>query len=315
MDPQKRFITAAAHIEQALACALDAVIDSDHFSPEQLERMLKLITKKEIIFSLLLDDIKQFDFKPQKRKHTFKNTNPIWIPAEGFTGPANPYPSTIQVSGLRGIIKKVTVTLKHLYHTWPRDIHVLLVGPNGRNILLMSTIGAGTTFENLTITFDDEANSQLPPIGPFPSGRYQPTPRSRMNFPPPAPQPSMNTHLSIFNGYNPNGIWQLFVLDVFSNDTDIMAGGWEITITTEDPKSGKTYTSTMTEDFSSENVAIDELRLKDESSSFEDFEIEWENEDMESIQIDFLKKARSKTGQEATSDEPILDDSFPEEDT
>lgn len=306
MDPQKKFLLAAADMEQALADALHAVIEHDDFCPEQLEWMLKLITKKEIILSFLLDDINKLNFKPQKRKKTFRNTNPIWIPAEGFTGPANPYPSTIQVSGVKGVIKKITVTLRHIYHTWPRDIHAMLVGPEGQNIILFSTVGGGTTFENLTLTFDDDASSQIPAFGPVNSGKYQPTARTRVMFPPPAPVPSPSTHLSIYKGTNPNGIWQLFVQDVFTNDTGVIAGGWEITITTEDPKTKKTYTNTFIQDDSMDNQ-IEENSEQNELISdtslilLDQVKEEWKYEDTIKPQKPLRKDPRMKYGQEDDS--------------
>jgi subtilisin-like proprotein convertase family protein len=65
----------------------------------------------------------------------FSNPTAIAIPAAPETfGPANPYPSTISVSGLTGTIVDVNVTLNNLSHTCTGDIDVLLVGPGGQKV-------------------------------------------------------------------------------------------------------------------------------------------------------------------------------------
>src|SRR5690242_19590777 len=69
--------------------------------------------------------------------YTFSNTNFVAIndSANSLT-PAMPYPSTNIVSGLTGqITTKVTVTLQGLSHTFPSDVSVLLVGPQGQSAI------------------------------------------------------------------------------------------------------------------------------------------------------------------------------------
>jgi subtilisin-like proprotein convertase family protein len=166
---------------------------------------------------------------------TFSNTAPITIPS---SGPASPYPSTINVSGLTGVVTKVTVTLNGFTHDYPDDVDVLLVGPGGQQCILMSDAGGGDDVSGVNLTFDDMAVVSLPDSPPpaISSGTYKPTNYgSPDNFPAPGPgsvtQP-LNPPLSVFNGTNPNGTWSLFVVDDFGGDAGNINGGWSITIQT-----------------------------------------------------------------------------------
>lgn len=249
MHPQKKFVQAVADMEQALAETLQAFTKKKDVHPQELERILRLITQKEIVLSFLLEEVQNiYDSaeKTHKRTKQFDHATPIWIPRDGTRGPANPYPATIVVSGLKGVIKKVTVTLRHLYHTWPRDLAVLLVGPDGQNLIIMSLAGGGFPIENVQLTFSDDAQEMLPEFAQIVSGKYLPSNYSRITFPAPAPTPSVATELSIFKGINPNGVWQLYVQDVFTDDIGIMVGGWSLQITTIDERTGETYHKSFT---------------------------------------------------------------------
>ncbi len=69
---------------------------------------------------------------------TFSNPSAITIPDSGA---GTPYPSTINVSGMAGLINNVTLTLANLSHTWVGDVDVLLVGPGGRRYWSFRTWG------------------------------------------------------------------------------------------------------------------------------------------------------------------------------
>src|SRR5678816_1113447 len=75
----------------------------------------------------------------QAATQTFSNTASITIPDSGA---GIPYPSTINVSGMTGTVTNVTVTLNHLTHTWASDVDLLLKGPAGQKVLLLSDVGA-----------------------------------------------------------------------------------------------------------------------------------------------------------------------------
>jgi len=124
------------------------------------------------------------------------------------------------------------VTLKGLSHTWPDDLDVLLVGPGGQKVLLMSDAGAGNDINNVTLTFDDAAASNLPDNSAIGSGTYKPTDFvTGDTFPSPAPAGPYGTALSVFNGLNPNGTWSLYVLDDEAGDSGSIAGGWSLDFT------------------------------------------------------------------------------------
>ena len=161
---------------------------------------------------------------------TFSNSGQIAIPGNGE---ATPYPSTIQVNGFKkGKIKDVNLTLRNFSHTFPDQVDVLLVDPSGRNALVMSDVGGNDNADNLTITLDDDAISALPLSSQLSSGSFQPTNDGGIDtLPAPAPLSSGNVALSVFNGANPNGQWQLFVRDDNPGDNGDIAGGWSLQIT------------------------------------------------------------------------------------
>ena len=174
------------------------------------------------------------------------NYTPITMPATGTTGPSNPYPSTITVTRAAAVTQAVTVQLAGITHARPDDLDVLLVGPTGASIVLMSDVGSGSLdgATDVDLTFTDRAN----PIDPFSflrSGSFRPTnPDAGDAWPAPAPTASAATALTTFNGLDPNGVWSLYIVDDLASSgggADSVAGGWCLTITTP-PDAGGPYT-------------------------------------------------------------------------
>lgn len=179
---------------------------------------------------------------------TFSNTTRIDIPAAdapGQQGAASPYPSSIEVTGMTGLISEVTVTLYGLTHGAVNDIDALVVGPDGvSNLVVLSDVGDPTGSDdtaelvyadNANLTFTDSAPGYVPRARPIPSGSYRPTNHGNTadTFPAPAPSVPDNTTLAAaFSGLNPNGTWRLFLVDDASGDLGHLAGGWSVTITT-----------------------------------------------------------------------------------
>ena len=179
----------------------------------------------------------------------FQNTAQINVPTSGMTGPANTYPSNVNVSGLQGTVTKVTVRLTGISHNFPDDLDILLQGPQGQNVMLASDVGSpsGTTSypaNGITLTFDQDAPRSLSDNDPLVSGFWKPTNRapgeSQTELITPAPPPIYGSSLNEFNGTNPNGTWKLFAIDDASHaqgNTNVgkIFGGWGVDITTTGP--------------------------------------------------------------------------------
>jgi uncharacterized repeat protein (TIGR01451 family) len=164
----------------------------------------------------------------------YTNNTVIIIPDHGS---ASPYPSTISVSGLTGLVGKVTVSLNGVTHGFPDDIDVILVSPSGQKVVLMSDTGGGHSITNLNLSFDDSATAGLPDSAQIVSGSYKPTDfEPGDNFPPPAPAGAVSTFMSAFNGSNPNGNWSLYVVDDATGDSGSISS-WSLAITTINPVS------------------------------------------------------------------------------
>jgi subtilisin-like proprotein convertase family protein len=171
--------------------------------------------------------------KPKFRTitRTFSNTSGLTLPS---FGPADPFPSTVNVSGLKqGKLLDLNVTLTNLSHGDPSDLNLLLEAPNGRRAMILSDAGAEFNITNRTIILDDQADAGLPFTFPLTSGTFKPTnfgPPSEDDFLPPAPAGEITeVKLSTFQGINPNGTWRLFIVD----DAPVGSGGlgsWSLTI-------------------------------------------------------------------------------------
>ena len=161
---------------------------------------------------------------------TFKNTATITIPSSGM---ASPYPSTIIVSGFPGPLLNLTVSLSLINHTYPDDLDILLVGPQGQSALLMSDCGGSGDLVNAMLVFDDAAAAQLPDSLQITNGTYRCTDYELGDIlPSPAPGGTYGTALATFKNLSPNGTWRLFVYDDSGGDLGNIAGGWGLRFST-----------------------------------------------------------------------------------
>lgn len=173
---------------------------------------------------------------------TFANTTPISIPGVAGTssGPASPYPSVIHVSGVSGPPSSVVVKLVGMNHTFPDDLDMLLVSPTGKKLIIWSDAGSGTDLVNRTITIDDSASAALPDttaigVGPFRPANYS-SGDTFQNVAGPYQSTAplgTDTLASTFGSDDPNGDWQLYIVDDTAGDAGNVSGGWELTLSSE----------------------------------------------------------------------------------
>jgi subtilisin-like proprotein convertase family protein len=162
-------------------------------------------------------------------------------------GPASIFPATIGVSGVAGTVTKVTVTTLAMDFSRADDLDMLLVGPNGAQVMLMSDACGKAGAENFDLTFDDDAPTFLSDNGPCAKnlrGSFKPSNyfadkdgiEEEDDFPPfGGPPPPYTNSLSAFKGISPNGDWKLFVLDDEEGLPEFNLPGWMLTLEVEPP--------------------------------------------------------------------------------
>ncbi len=170
----------------------------------------------------------------QPQVTNFSNPTAIVIPDSGA---AEPYPSTIDVAGVTGTVGRVSVTLSNMTHTFVNDVDVLLVGPLGQKVVLMSAAGGEFGVTNTTFTLDDTAADVLPETGRIlDAASYRPASyNSALAFPGSAPAGPYATALSTFSGSDANGTWSLYVADHTPGDRGTVVSGWSLAVQTITP--------------------------------------------------------------------------------
>ena len=183
------------------------------------------------------------------RAAVFCNTAAV---AGATSGASTPYPSNIFVAGMTGTVTDVNVRLLSFttqpdvggFH-WAEDTDVLVAGPTGANVVVMSDAGGDNNnssgaVSGANLTLDDQAANSLPADSLLTSGTFRPTDDDDDTseaapvdaFPAPAPAPSGSAALTAFNATNPNGTWRLFVADDTTQAANHFNGGWCIDILT-----------------------------------------------------------------------------------
>ncbi len=175
---------------------------------------------------------------PEATVLVFGNATPITI---NDNTTATPYPSSITVSGVNpATVTKVQVVLGGFTHSFPDDVDIILVGPQGQQAMLMSDAGGGNPgVSNLQLTFSATAATAVPDGTGLVSGTFRPANYGNGRgvftdtFPPPGPGTLTDApaDLSVFNLTNPNGVWRLYVVDDAGQDVGNISGGWLLALT------------------------------------------------------------------------------------
>ncbi|MGQ9829834.1 MAG: hypothetical protein ACUVSW_18430 [Roseiflexus sp.] len=128
------------------------------------------------------------------------------------------------------------VRLNGLSHTFSDDLDIVLVGPSGQAVMLMSDVGGATSITNVNLVFDATATSTLPDAGPITSGTFRPTnigANDTMPTHPDLPAGPYGTALSVYNLTNPNGTWRLYIAEDENGSSGSLTS-WQINIVTID---------------------------------------------------------------------------------
>lgn len=180
--------------------------------------------------------------RPTLAASSSSNNTAIVFPGPDNSGPAlaPSYPSQITVGGLDGSITRLTVTLTGISYEFWDNLDIMLVGPDGTHVMLMSDVGGSTnsTSSPISLTFDDGAASALPDSNTtaIATGSYKPTnfQTTSDSFPAPAPSiSSFNTSLGAFKLKSPNGVWSLYAMEDDTGTTGTIAS-WSLTFQTAD---------------------------------------------------------------------------------
>ncbi len=164
----------------------------------------------------------------------------IVVPGLGATsGTASPYSSVKNFpTGSGQVIDDVNLTVTGFNHEHPADVDMLLQGPTGETVMVMSdACGGDDIANNRDYTFDDAATLPLSDGNSTncSSGSRRPSDFGDPpeNMPLPLPPRPYGASMSVFNGL-PGGTFRLWVNDDAGSDIGYIAG-WNLTMTTRPP--------------------------------------------------------------------------------
>ena len=163
----------------------------------------------------------------------FCSAGGLTVPASGTSGVASPYPSTLGVSGAPTGPGSIKLLINGYTHTYPDDNDFLLVAPGGQKMIVMSDVGGSTGIVAIDLSLDDAAPTLLPDSGQLATGSYRPSnvgagdafaaPAPGGPYGEPAPAGAA-TLASVFGAGDPNGTWNLYVVDDAGGDSGTIAG-------------------------------------------------------------------------------------------
>jgi uncharacterized repeat protein (TIGR01451 family) len=98
----------------------------------------------------------------------------------------------------------------------------------------MAHAGGPYSVTNVVLAFDDAAANTLTETA-LVSGTNHPGQFQPLDFFPGISGRPSNTHLSVFNGGDPNGVWSLYVYDDTPGNNGSIANGWTLVLTMVNP--------------------------------------------------------------------------------
>ena len=134
-----------------------------------------------------------------------------------------------------GPISKVAVSISGFAHTFPSDVGMLLVAPDGKTMsVLMNKSGDGDAVAGLNFTFNETSPTVVPQSSALSSTTYKPADYkpAPYNFPTGAPVGPYTANLNNFSNASPNGTWSLYVVDDTVGDAGVITNGWSLDIVT-----------------------------------------------------------------------------------
>ncbi len=181
------------------------------------------------------DTVSAQELAPGSTTVTFGNSSAITI---NDNSTASPYPSTINVTGVNpAYMTSVRVSISGLTHSYPDDLDIILVGPQGQRSILMSDAGGGGDVTALAaLGFEQSAATAIADETTLTAGIFRPANYDASGtdtFPAPGPGALFNApaDLGVFNGTDPNGMWSLYIVDDANQDAGLISGGWQLRFT------------------------------------------------------------------------------------
>jgi subtilisin-like proprotein convertase family protein len=174
-----------------------------------------------------------------------------WSMIAYFSVPASPGSSDLAVSGLPNGITDVNLTLHDIDLNHLGDTDFVLESPDGRRAHVLSDAGEHHAVTDVTLTLDDEAAEQVRRGSVPTTGTYRPVDyddydgQDEMNIEYVGGRPTANlsSALSTFDGADPNGTWELYVVQEYCCNDGAISGGWSLNITTTDATATPVITS------------------------------------------------------------------------
>lgn len=148
---------------------------------------------------------------------------------------ASPYPSTITVSGVTGTITSVRVKLNAFTHSFPADVDIFLVAPDGKVAVVMSDALGGEDLIDVNFVFDDDAPTVIPAGTTASAGTYRPFDYTANEALPPGATGPLLSSLTDLAAGGANGSWKLYVRDDAAEDTGDI-GSWTLEIIGNDSR-------------------------------------------------------------------------------